>query len=72
MTKRITVSEFLTNEEIALVQTIWQNDRSNFHKRVKKEIIAPNMNRIDRDLGQANDPDYLVYLLEYLCGRAWP
>lgn len=72
MSKNITVGDFLTNEEIEKVQTIWRDDRNGFHKRVLEEIIQPNMDRINRDLGQENNPDFLAYLLEYVMGRVGP
>ena len=34
-------------------------------KRIRDEIIKPNIDRINKALGQENDPDYLAYAVEY-------
>jgi hypothetical protein len=35
---------------------------------VLKEIINPNMERINTKLGQENDADYLAYAVEFAVG----
>ena len=70
--RNVTIGEFLTVEEIDKAEEIWKNDRKNFHKRVINEIIQPNIARINKALGQQNNPDYLAYAVEYVLGRTIP
>lgn len=57
--KHVTLQDFLTDREI---------DRAIKLERASaicQEIIEPNLLRINRDLGQENDPMYLAYAVEY-------
>ena len=57
--KSVTLQDFLTDREI---------DRAIMLERagdICEEIIKPNLLRINRDLGQENDPMYLAYAVEY-------
>lgn len=63
--KTITVGQFLTDQEIAKAIKIFREDHSNFHERVRTEIIEPNIGRINAALGQDNDARYLTYAVEY-------
>lgn len=67
--KRVTLGDFLTDGEIRQCVAIYRTDRDNFHKRVLKEVINPNMERIDIALGQENDADYLAYCVQYAIGH---
>lgn len=67
-TRRVSIYEFLTEAEIEQAVNIYRNDRDNFHRRVLMEIINPNMERIDKALGQENDADYLAYCIEAVVG----
>lgn len=60
MSRFISISDFLTDEEIK--QAIKLGDRT----KIRDEIIAPNLERINQQLGQENDPDYLSFLVEYV------
>lgn len=62
--KSITLADFLTPEEID--RAIRLRDR----KKVRDEIVLPNMARINEELGQENDPDYLAYAVEYVMTRS--
>jgi hypothetical protein len=47
-------------------QEIWRKDRQNFHERVVAELLAPNLDRINKALSQANDSRYLAYVIEHV------
>jgi hypothetical protein len=57
--RSISLGDFLTDEELLRISMIM--DR----KRIRDEIIKPNIDRINKALGQENDPDYLAYAVEY-------
>lgn len=61
-----TLDQILTIREVQIAHEIWQRDRGNFRVRVRDDIIKPNMQRINDCLNQANDPDYLSYVVEYV------
>jgi hypothetical protein len=66
--KKITITEFLTQEEIEACWLLYRT-RSNSHgfaRRVHDTIILPNMERINKALGQENDAMYLAYAVEYV------
>jgi hypothetical protein len=69
MNKKITLADFLTDEEINRAVHLYTTDKANFHKNCLKEIIQPRMARINRKLGQENDPDYLAYVVEFVIGQ---
>lgn len=71
MTKRtITMGDFLLPAEIELVIEMFKEHKPGFAQRVCDLIIAPNMVRIDRALGQTNDAKYLGYACEFICMNA--
>jgi hypothetical protein len=55
---------FLTDEEIR--KAIRLGDASS----IKRYIIEPNIKRIDKALGQENDPMFLAYAVEYAINLA--
>lgn len=61
--KHISIGEFLTEDEIAHVKAVWERaeDTSQFVAIVQREVIEPNMARINATLGQENDARYLAY-----------
>jgi hypothetical protein len=61
--KTITLTDFLTEKQIR--RAIELKDR----KKVRDELIIPNMTRINEKLGQENDPDYLSFAIEYVLTR---
>lgn len=67
--KQVTMREFLTAEEVDAAVKLYTYHRPAFHKRCRDEIIKPAIDRINRDLGQENDPDYLVYAIEAVLSR---
>ncbi len=67
VTKATILEQFLTKEEIEKALAIYKelDGTSRFAHEIEKEIIAPNIERINKDLGQENHPLYLAYLVEY-------
>lgn len=66
---KVSLADFLTDEELSRIRQMWINRASDraFHVQVLGTIIKPNMERINKAIGQANDADYLAYLIEYVC-----
>jgi hypothetical protein len=64
--KTVTITDFLNEAEINACLKLWNEHRPDFHRRVVAEIITPNMARINADLGQENDPNFLAYAVEYV------
>lgn len=60
MTRQISLYDFLTEGEINKAAEL--KDR----KAVRDQIIKPNMERINKALGQENDPDYLSFAIEHI------
>jgi hypothetical protein len=73
--KMIRLGDMLTDEQIQRCCALYPS-----RKRIRDEIVQPNMTEINRRLGQENDADYLsiaiVYMLEkgfaavYVLGEA--
>lgn len=57
--KQATLKDFLTDREIRRAMEL-QNARA-----ICQEIIKPAIARINRALGQENDPMYIAYVVEY-------
>jgi hypothetical protein len=72
--KLIRLHDFLSEEEIMLAAQIWRGewttDGKTYAQRVADLIIKPNLERINKALGQENDPMYLAYCVEYVLGLA--
>jgi hypothetical protein len=69
-TTTVRLIDFLTPRQIRQVEGLWNTSpRSEFHKRVMKEVVTPNMKEINQKLKQENDPAYLAYAIEYVLGR---
>ena len=62
--KTVTAQDFLTEDEIRQIPIL------KTAKLIKERIIAPNIDRINKSLGQKNDPMYLAYALEYVFSQA--
>lgn len=64
--KTIFVSEILTQPELAAAKKLYDTvDIHKFAKECSSQIIAPVIDRINKKLGQENDPTYLAYAVEY-------
>ena len=75
--KTITLPEFLTEDEIQTVLDLWKGWSRYSHpigksyaKTVCEEVIRPNLERINKALGQENDPMYLAYAVEFVMRNA--
>lgn len=64
--KYITLGMILTPEEYK------QAKKLKHGKLIAQEIIAPNIERINKAVGQQNDPLYLGYLIEHLINQNKP
>lgn len=58
--RTITLPDFLTNEQIEIAV----NCKS--AKEITEKVITPNIDEINKKLGQENDPMYLAYACEYV------
>lgn len=63
---KVFVHEILTKEELAAAKKLY--DTVGIHKFAKacsEQIITPVIDRINKQLGQENDPTYLAYAVEF-------
>jgi hypothetical protein len=68
--KTVTLPEFLTEREIRQARVLYRAGLgSGYAKAVSERIIQPNLKRINRALGQPNDPMYLAYAVEYVMSQ---
>ncbi len=67
--KQVGLREFLTSEEVDKAVELYTYHRPAFHNRCRDEVIKPVISRINADLGQENDPDYLVNAIEAVLSR---
>ena len=66
--KTMTLGQFLTRDEIDQCWKLWRTleGTGRFASTVAKDIIEPNLARINAALGQENDARYLAYGVEYV------
>lgn len=57
--KTVKVSDFLTNDQIRRCAGLRD------HVKIRDQIIIPNLEQINRKLGQENNADYLAYMIEF-------
>lgn len=62
--KTVTLADFLTEEQIGKVAVLRTCEP------ILKEVILPNIDEINKKLGQENDPKYLAYMCEYVVSMA--
>jgi hypothetical protein len=71
--KNVKISDFLTEEEIEscvqIARTI-KPSSAEFVDWVADKITGPNIERINKALGQENDARYFAYAVAYVLGRA--
>jgi hypothetical protein len=72
--KTVRLNEFLTREEIELAIKLWDGKGKmppggRYAQVIRDTIIAPNIERINKALGQENDPMFLAYAIEYVIGE---
>lgn len=75
--KHVALGDFLTEEEIQRAINIWKQrlgsrvpSTVSYAQTICDEITAPNIERINRALGQENDPKYLAYMIEFAMMQA--
>lgn len=69
------LEQFLTRKELARARTMFHDMRgtsSQYAQRVCREIIQPNIERINATLRHDNDPLYLAYIVEYVMRTTLP
>ena len=57
--KMVTIGDFLTWAQVRKCEKL------KTVKAICKEVIVPNIETINRKLGQKNDPMYLAYMVEF-------
>jgi hypothetical protein len=67
----VTLSDFLTAKEIDLAVRMWRESQHDYARRVCAAITKPHIQRINKALGQGNDPMYLAYVIEYAMTKYW-
>lgn len=60
MSKRVSIPDFLTKDEIKLAREL------KVAREIYSKITKPNIKRINKAIGQENDPMYLAYMIEYV------
>jgi hypothetical protein len=63
-TRTVTIGEFLTEAQIEKCIELQKAPA------ICEQVIKPNLEEIDRKLGQKNDPMYLAFSVEYLINRS--
>jgi len=63
MVRTMTLPDFLTETQIKTVCKL------RTAKKICDEVIAPNLDEINRKLGQENDPMYLAYACEHVVAQ---
>ena len=56
----VTINQFLTESQVLKAKKLKNA------KDICKEVIEPNIDSINKKLGQENDPMYLSYAVEYV------
>lgn len=76
MPNSVRITDFLTPEEIQVAitmhralerQGIWGT--RGFARSFATQVIQPNIDRINKALGQENDPMYWAYMVEYILNQ---
>lgn len=73
--KSFVLTDILTDEEIDRARAIYQESYASaegivkFPRVIETTIIKPNIERINKALGQENDTLYLAYAVEYVLSQ---
>jgi len=59
--RTVRIKDFLTDEDISRLET----ESITEAKEICEKIIRPQIDKINRKLGQENDPMFLAYMVEY-------
>ena len=69
--KTMTLPEFLTEAQIADALALFKTHGGIDAKgKIQKQVIEPNMDTINKKLGQENDPSYLAYAVVHVFSQA--
>ena len=64
---KMSLNDFLTKREIQSAMALYATaEPGTFATLCEEQIIRPVIERIDKRLGQANDPRFLAYAVEYV------
>ena len=63
--RNVSIYDFLTEDQIAECERLYPDV-----KAINKQVIAPNIDEINRKLGQENDPAFLAYAVHYVISVA--
>jgi len=68
--KKTSLKDFLTDEEIEQCITMFNEiPEGSYAAWVNDNIIDPNIERINKALGQENDSMYLAYMVEFVVSK---
>jgi hypothetical protein len=68
--KTVTLSQFLTEEQIAEAVRLYEADGIDATEEILSRVIEPNMAAINAKLGQENDARYLAYVVVHVLSQA--
>lgn len=72
--RTFTIEHFLSREQGELAIKLWIEHKCTIsptlHAAILDQVIHPNMEEINRKLGQANDPKYLTYAVEFALSQS--
>jgi hypothetical protein len=68
--KYVALHKVLPQSAIRKAAVIYRQHQGHYdlHERLVRDVVLPNMGRINRATDQENDPDYWGYALEYALG----
>jgi hypothetical protein len=69
--RHVSITQFLTLAEIEQAAALYKAHArtGKFAATVDAEIITPNIERINKALGQENNPRYLAYAVEFVLSQ---
>jgi hypothetical protein len=65
-----TLADILTPEELAQCRRIYRDNPTSPARTISEQVIQPALPRINKTLGQENDPMYLAYAVEHVLREA--
>jgi hypothetical protein len=69
--KTIAIGDLFTADELEKARKLYEECApGTFNGTVVREVVTPAMARIDAATGQANDPRYIGYMLEFALGQS--
>jgi hypothetical protein len=65
--KAVAIGDFLTESQLRQAMGYCETLHGPaVHTAIRDNVIAPNMDEINRKIGQENDPDFLAYAIEHV------